>query len=515
MSLYLERLEKGRDATPRSWLYENKASEEVLQSWLQILSSLKDGGPDFEKIYQFDTSQIQKWGPMGKIPPIDQAIETLTEQYEVSAFDKWEPLFPENQLEEIASEIAPQYIRRLRPLSFKAVIDDMRDRDTLTTNSGYPDFGRRSKPEILQKAIQDAESKRAYEYPAIVLFRSYYGKLRPVWMYPMAMNLIENSFAQAIQRVLPESQNKLTSDYVTPWKGFEDVKLVFTQQWNELHTAFGGDTTAMDAHFRLSQMATVYHCVKHWFQQEHWPELERCMRHVNEIDLLVGKTKMLAGAHGISSGSGWTQLSETIFQLILFYSWKLNRSRKEKSSRWDVSPGSGQGIGDDLVWFFHRPVATEAVTTRFENVGLPANPKKQSNEPNSCTFLQRLFLTKYPSRENPAVLGGIYPTVRALNSSIHPERFHDPEKWNSDMFCIRQYMILENTVDHPLFEEFVTFVVRGQRDLIPFAKKTDSELSAIAKESRSLPGLVATYNQEKREKPLSSFESIKFVRERL
>ena len=86
--------------------------------------------------------------------------------------------------------------------------------------------------------------------------------------------------------------------------------------------------------------------------------------------------------------------------------------------------------------------------------GLPANPTKQSVGTETLTFLQRYFRQGFVSREAGGVFGAYYPTIRALNSLLQPEKFHKPKDWSSDMFCIRNYMILENCVDDPCFEEF-------------------------------------------------------------
>lgn len=502
MSSYLRGLEQGRKATPHSWLYENQSSDATLAQWREHLAALEHGNPIEKAVFQFDEKQLVKFGPQGEIPPISEALETIADQYEPGLAT---PLFSTRKWQ-LAKEDARKLLfgnrpMSMRPLSFNNVIDDMRERDTLTTNSGWPLFTRRSKPEVVRASIEDAMSGKAYQYPAIILFRYYNKKLRPVWMYPMSLNLIENSF----QQVLQEAVRKVVPEYVAPWQGFEDVKRVVTSKWLPATLAFGGDVSAMDAHFKEAQMEEVFDVVKYCFQQQYWESLHRSMTAVNNIDIVVGSDAIIANQpHGIASGSGWTQFSETMFQFIL--------------SRYQAISNIGfQGqcaIGDDQLTFYqglqHR---AKYSVDLYQSAGLPANIDKQSDEIDKTTFLQRMFIRGWHSREDSNILGGVYPTIRALNSSLNPERFHDPDAWNSDMFCIRQFMILENTVDHPLFQEFVQFVCKGQKDLIPFAKKSAAELFAVTRQSRALPGLNPTYNQEKRDKPLASFESIKLARE--
>lgn len=519
MSHYLRQLEVGREATPHSWLYENESSEKTLDRWLTTLDLLKREGEFGDEVYQFDTKQIEKFGPQGKVPPVSEGLEELKDSY--ASNESRMQSIPDydarcRQLAEIL--FGKDQLNRNRPLRYELVIDDMRERDTLNTNSGWPLFTRRNKEEVKRQSIEDARSLKAFEYPAILLFRAYNGKLRPVWMYPMSLNLIEFSFTMKIQDVM----RRRHLPYITPWEGFEDVERQFTADWSGL-TAISGDTTKMDAHFKVEQMRCVYDIVRHLFQPQYHALLWETMRKVNEIEVVVGPDSKLTGSHGIASGSGWTQLAETIFQM-----WMCFNAQYE--SDWLTTTLSrGMGIGDDFVWFadvkdMSVAAVSEGIASYLETFGLPANPSKQEVGKEKGYFLQRMFQSSWtfddlpvsktvpPLPEQKATLAGIYPTVRALNSLLNPERFYDSKKWNSDMFCIRCYMILENCVGHPLFEQFVQFVVRGQKDLLPFAHKTDAEILAAQDEARSIPSLTPTYNQRLRSKPLTEYTSIKYAR---
>jgi hypothetical protein len=368
----------------------------------------------------------------------------------------------------------------------------MHDRDTLSTNSGFPNFIRRSL--VKDKEIQYAKTGEAFDFPAIILFRQYNGKLRPVWMYPMSMNLIELRYEQPLKKAIRTSPTEWVREYVSPWAGYNDVKLTLTKQWPHAAPIVGGDTTKMDAHMRKAQMRLFYEIIKWYFQKSYWEELYRAVMRTNEIPLLIGRITTIIGDHGLASGAGFTQTSETV--LTLFMAW--------------LRQCTGQGIGDDFTW--NIDMTAQEVVDYLASFGLPANEDKQDIGTESISFLQRLNRQGFFSREDPTCLGGYYPTIRALNSSLNPEKFHKPKDWNSDMFCIRQYMILENCVDDPCFVEFLKFVVNGQKDLIPFAKKSAKELRRIQRKARLIPGLYPSYNQEKRDKPLDSFVSIQLAK---
>jgi hypothetical protein len=494
LSSYLDNLNRGRTATPHSWLYEKEDAEVTLQRWLPIMEKANNTSPYGGEFDQFDRKQIEKFGPQGAVPPVlsKECQEVIEPLYSPTEYDSEEALSKFfDDAHQFARVAFGSRLKTKRPLSFKSVVDDMRARDTLTTNSGFPRFTRREKVKDLE--VQDAISGVAYDYPAIILFRQYNGKLRPVWMFPMSDNLIEFTFSQPIQDALQSSPAEWIRAYLSPWKGFEDVKLTLTSQWPNGGPIVGGDTTKMDAHMRPAQIRLVFEIVKWLFQEQYWDQLHQSLIHICEIPLIYSRRDQYVGVHGLASGSGWTQLTETVLQL--FMAWKRGVN--------------GQGIGDDFYWI--TDMNADEIVDYLGEFGLPANPQKQTVSTDTLTFLQRMDRKGFFSRENPSTLGAYYPTIRGLNSMLQPEKFHKPKDWNSDMFCIRNYMILENCVDDPCFDEFLKFVVRGHKDMIPFAKKSASELNVIQNKARLIPGLNPSYNQEKRDKPLSSFVSIQLA----
>nr|AVX29472.1 RNA-dependent RNA polymerase [Marmot picobirnavirus] len=502
LPLYLSNLSRGRQMTPRSWLFENRDAHVILKQWIRVMKAGNQKSQFADQLIEFDLKQMEKFGPQGGIPSIDssECYDVIEPLYSSSEYDdalllkKWF-----SKAEEFGRVIfGTKNCLRRRPLAYTSVVKDMSRRGTLATNSGYPRFTRRRK--TAAQEVQDAENLTAYDYPAIILFRFYHGKLRPVWMFPMSVNLIEASFAVQIQDCLAQSPVKWVRDYCTPWKGFDHVKSVLTEQWPQKAAIVGGDTTKMDAHMRPAQIKLVFEIVKWLFQRKYWNNLEKSLMYICSIDLLwkfdkeTNQYVKLEGVHGLASGSSWTQLAETVLQLFMAY----------------IQGTQGQGIGDDFYWT--TDMQADALVEYLGEFGLPANPAKQSVSEDDLIFLQRYFHQGFFSRESGTVLGAYYPTIRALGSMIYPERFHDPKIWNSDMFCIRNYMILENCVDDPCFDEFVKFVVRGQRDMSSFAKKSARDLDTLDRIARQVPGLSPTYNQEKRDKPLSCFASIRVAK---
>lgn len=495
LSRYLSSLANGREATPHSWLYEKEETATTVNRWVKQLTGIMNAVAFGSEFLTFDLDKLKRLGPQGAIPPFDsEEVQNVLEPiFAASPADDelaLQQFFPEAVA--FAKFVFGSGFHSRKPKLFKDVIADMDKRDTLITNSGIPNFRRRVLD--IQDAIADARSGKAYEYPAIVLFRYYRGKLRPVWMYPMSMNLIEAQFSQVIQEYLRESSPLRVRQWLSPWVGFDQVKRTITEQYKDTSWIVGGDTSKMDAHMRPAQIRLVFEIVKHLFAERFWEPLYKAMMQVNTIELLTGRNSKLVGIHGLASGSNWTQLVETI--LIMFIAWRRNIV-------------SGQGIGDDFI--LKEKMSADDLVKMLLEFMLPANADKQCVEEFATEFLQRRIRKGFFSREDEKVLGAYYSTVWALISMLQPERFHSPKQWNSDMFCLRIYTILENTVDTHAFPQFVKYVVNGQRDLIPFAKKSASELVEIQNRGRRLVGLTSTYNQEKRGRPLSDFASIKIA----
>nr|QXV86687.1 MAG: RNA-dependent RNA-polymerase [Picobirnavirus sp.] len=498
---YLSNLSVGREFTPRSWLYENQDPNTILKNWLNILSRLQNGNLFEKNVYQFDTSQLEKWGPQGGIAPIKELMEgvvlpTFKEYSPVpAAYDSSEWTRAVNLCIE---KMRQRSVWMLRPTSYARVVDDMRARDTLESNSGWPLFTRRNKPEVISDSIRDAENGSSYGYPAVALFRNYNQKTRLVWMFPMSQNLIEGSYFQPLQSAIIKSR----AEFYAPWIGFEEVRRLITKAYDSGKFISASDFSSTDEHFQwwsTNAISTVpTRCFQRAFQQGLLESLQR----MHTIPLVISESSMVVGDHGVSSGSNWTNFIETIFDEVLSEYVHL----KYANTR------GFYAIGDDMAWI--SDTFDEDLEHKLEqcgkDVGQLIKADKTTNKPNEVKTLQRLFQRGY--RRQDGLLRGVYSTIRALKSSVYPERFHKPSSWNSDMFCARQYMILENCVDHPLFEEFVKFVVNGHRDLIPFARKSKTELDRIQRETHTLPGFNPTYNQEKRDTSLANFESVKLAK---
>lgn len=515
MQRYLESLLRHVPFTPRSWLYDGEGGNPYMQpdairdKWLTSLSVLQKRGDHYaQEVYSFDAAQLEKWGPQGGHAPIASLMSDIVmPSFEMGAARGY-PRAYDSGFWEMAKlntvKLLKQHgVHSLRPASFEKVVDNMRSRDTLESNSGFPSFARRNKPEVKERAISDARSGAWKTYPAIALFRTYNGKTRLVWIFPMSTNLVEGSYFQPLQNAIMHSE--LSETFFSPWKGFEQVRLSITNSYSAGNEIGASDFTSTDAHFQLVSSLEVLDVISECFQYQYRAGLKESIVHMHNIPLLVGPRRMLVGQHGVASGSNWTNFVETVFDIILGEYVRIYTQGTVKLL---------YAIGDDMAWEASRfpDGFREELETIGNSVGQVIKAEKTMMNPSHVKTLQRLFQKGY-FQEDSSQLRGVYSTIRALKSSVYPERTHKKNQWNADMFCARQFMILENCVDHPLFKDFVRFVCKGNRHLIPFAKQSSQQLDAIYREAKLIPGLTPSYNQEKKEQSLAAFKSIGIARE--
>jgi hypothetical protein len=514
LKMYLSGLSNGHSATPRSNLYnlegktEVLAPDTILKRWCKQLEVLENKDSFCKNVFHFDSHQLEKWGPQGEVAPIADLLESIVYPT-FSMGDRATPVAFSSKLWQRAKREVVKYLhnagcRGLSPVPYQRVVDDMRARDTLESNSGWPLFTRRNKPEVIKQSIQEAENGQWKTYPAIALFRNYNRKTRLVWMFPMSANLVEGSFFQALQpRIMRYSKQFVGGGFFAPWIGFEKVR-ESVQNVYESHEGCvaASDFSSTDAHFQLDASMEVYDVLKECFQPRYRDLLKESITYMHQIPLVISEDAMLTGDHGVSSGSNWTNFIETIFDQVL--SWYVFFKLHD-----DVQ--GLYAIGDDMAWMsikYHTSLAHK-LEEIGEEVGQVIKAEKTTNNRDNVVTLQRLFQRGYNRPDGK--IRAVYPTVRALKSLVYPEKFHKPELWSKDMEAVRAFMILENCVDHPLFQEFCTFIAEGDPNLKVVAKMSASRQQELLRASKLIPGLNPTYNQEKRDSKLSEFASVKFI----
>lgn len=483
LSGYLEAINQGRSNTPRTPLYKALESNDVLSNWLRILKSASLN----PILRDFELSKIEKWGPQGGFPSFIERTEEL-DSY-ISARDNawlnnlYSRQFPlrdgeQGNLEQWLVNLSDYLFdnkRDLRPRAYPGLVSFMAAKQKLDTNSGLPDFSKRKREDIREQAIQDAASGKWRQYPAVIGSRSTRGKTRFIFMFPMSTNLVEASFTYELQSSLMlsrENQISHPGNVFSAWRGFDAVERVMKLQYESLdtntdqrHVILGIDYTKMDTTVRTGHSELLFLFLRPRFQRRYHSALRESLMHVHHIPVLVGEQNgmgvLLDTPHGYASGSGWTNFGESLLSFILHEYFRI---RWFEEFNEEIEFGINQVNGDDGVLSFNTSRTDEesaefAVRVMAE-FGFDANPEKQEVSTESTVYLQRLFLV---SEIRSKFWPGIYPTTQALNTMVHPERYHDPVTWNARMETLRWIMILENCNRHPLFNAFIKYAMKGDK----------------------------------------------------
>nr|UDL14474.1 MAG: putative RNA-dependent RNA polymerase [Picobirnavirus sp.] len=574
----LSRLENGTKETQRTWFYEKRTAEEILAPIVAKLEDMASRGenPSLDTVAQelysavsesranraaaladiavFDLSKKDKFKPQGETAPFEERLEHFEEYFEHL---ETPPMLKDK--EDLAYwKDAKKMARHLlgfnktgRPLTVQEVVERGISDQKYNTNSGYPLFMKRKRPEAIAQAVSAAEGNRAVleRYPFMVGSRAQMGKVgkdaRFIFMAPMAVNICGQRYAQPVQEYLtalaerqlshPRRMSKSipfgTSDsetitaFFTPWLGWDKVQEVISHHWYDSDLRFGADYSKMDQHFNVHHAMEVFDVIKYFFAEEHWSELREMMKYPFTAPIITSKG-YVDQEHALLSGSEWTNLIETVWNFI-FLLYLYIRCENNYFKIGKIIP---MGIGDDQLWlivwankepsesdkrFNRRESFRDDVIEYFARAGLPGNPDKQEgvDNPDASGFLQRHMETGYDGPDGNTPAAGVYSLIRNVTSQTFPERYHNDEEYDWKAFAIRVIMIAENCCKHPLFKWYVTdYIAKANANILRFVRLTDSEIDAKWNAVKNMAGFRPNYNQEKQDKPLTQFETFKLLR---
>lgn len=499
----LARLRDGKEATPRSWVYESEENPDmILKHWETILSNA-DG--DLKFITDWDLSKRDKFAAQGAVAPFSKRQDTLKEYWEHLADS---PLFKSSDWKKAKAAAARHlgFNQSGKPRPVEAIVERGLSEDKYNTSSGDPLFKKRKSPEAISQAIQAVHDGSWSQYYPVLGSRATMGKTgeaaRWIFMFPMSVNLYEQTFQQPLQDYIRER----SVPFFTPWDGYDKVQTVLSSiKPNRIF--FGCDYSKMDQHFNFYHAKECYDVIKLYFQPSYWNDLLSSITYTFHCDV-VAPDYLIAGPHALPSGSGWTNFLETMFNYILTWYFRIHYGL-------DIEEETSMGIGDDQIWFLEddgRDLTKLAdfVVKVFKECGLDANPEKQEVSRECISFLQRHSYTTWSPQG--VKYAGVYPTVRALTSEVFPEFYHNEKEWTKNTFALRCLMILENCQYHPKFEEFCIYIAKGNANIVEFALSDDAAILLERQKSKKIANFLPTYNQAKIELDPTKFESLKIIR---
>jgi hypothetical protein len=313
-------------------------------------------------------------------------------------------------------------------------------------------------------------------------------------MFPFSVNIQEARYFRPMHKALvdlPPFSAWISMDRV-------DNAIDNMMRMREGGTLLSTDFSAYDQTL-VKQQAWYFDYLKLFFRAQVQDDILLLEHNFKNVPIICTEDVSFAGAHGVPSGSVFTNQCDSIVNLL------------GQASSPVVDNTLIQVQGDDAV------VVVKDVKRHVEHLqglGFDLNVDKQLASYSSVSYLQRLYDDSY---KPDGIARGVYPTLRALNSLLGQERFYDD--WDSTMVSLRVLAILENTKWHPLFDAFVKFVVEDGDPLLKdnVVKLCDSrsrESRKVFARAKAIPGLVPTFNQSGEAltvKGLSAFSSVQLI----
>lgn len=478
LTLHLDRIKLGDSNVYTSPIGKDHNPSSVLESWDVIFHSKASEMND--ALIKLELDNKAKFGPRSIAKPWFERFDSLKDYYS-----------PKPKLSvDMTSDLHLSLKGRLRPLSVEAASKLLKN----NTNSGLPYY--KNKGLVKDRTVRKLEYLLSRRDPCILFTRTQEGnKTRNVWGYPCADTLEEMRYYR------PVLSHQSNLSWRSALSGPDAVSIFITKIVREAvdngYDLWSGDVSAFDACIspQLSDMAFYY--IKLLFQYDFRAGLDRILDRFKSIPILT-PSGIISGLHGVPSGSTFTNEVDSIVQYIIL------RSLGVKDSEMQIQ-------GDDLALLL-KSVSYDDVIKTYTSCGLRVNVDKSVLARNYVVYLQNLYHIDYLK---DGVIGGIYPTYRALNRIIYQERWSDFEDFDiqgRDYYSIRTISILENCKHHPLFRDLVEFVFRLDKYSLRFSRDAVSKYVKMTGNASGTEGFMLNqYGDDVR--GINGFETVKILKQ--
>lgn len=470
LSIILSRVDKGSNKVIITPVAERVGPETLISEWNEIF---KQNQHRMNKpLLEMEEAQESKYGPRSIAKPWPEIREQALESYNTAS----------NRCDHLSSDALKSRDKgKLRPLDLANAVKKLK----LSTNAGLPTLQQKST--ALEDTLADFDNQYEMDWPMVPFIRTQENeKTRLVKGYPLVDVMQESRFFHPLfdyyrnmqcyaAMIGPEEVNKAMTHLIS-----EAVRLGFK--------CVSGDISAFDDSVGVPLQTKGFDEMKYLLQDKYHDEFDVIAQRFGFKHLVV-PNQIWTGEHGIPSGSHFTGLLGSV----------VNRKVA------DVPIELSQFLGDDFAAVVEN---VDELFTKYSNCGLELNTDKTLVSDNYFIFLQNLF---HPDYMVDGEIKGIYPTKRALNRLIYPERFSEFHKFDLDgksYFAIRSLSILENCKYHPLFEIFVKFWLKYEKYAIP----NSQSISQYVKYLNATTGTLGTTNQHgENVAGLSNFASYKLA----
>lgn len=452
---YFSHVEAGSTEDIRPPFWKGKSRQEVLDAWTERFDSLNVDHL-MPGLSAFELEMRGKVGPLSIMQPLDERIDKIEEYYK-------DVLLPSVPIEQAAIHA---FCDTVRPVKVQLLSDENTvARMKLSTSSGAPYFTKKRKVIAGDLPSYQSVPEVSLHLPAVLGWRGQEGgpepedvKQRIVWMFPFYTNIKElagyNPLISAWQHY------NINSAYISQRAVEEKITRLFATKGDEYVVVT--DFSGFDQHFNLDLQSAARQIVA--FQlansghgnsgnRDFW--LENVFPVKYEIPLICSPKLMYSGKHGMGSGSGGTNFDECCAHGAMQHEVAILHGKR-------LNPYSN-AYGDDG-YLSYEGIDVDDVISAYSSHGQVMNPSKQSVDKHSAVYLRRYFHDSYRGKDG--IMLGVYSTFRALGRLLGQERyipFSDDSGEYARYLELRAYSIIENCANSPIFNQFVDFVISGDK----------------------------------------------------
>lgn len=468
LSIILSRLESGNDVVLITPVGERVGPDVIFAEWNKVF--MRNSDKMNEVLIEIELNQKEKFGPRSIASPWSKIKSDTLSTFDVDDHNC-------DHISPLPYKSADRSI--LRPMSASSAVDTVKR----NTNAGLPTLAK--KGTVLDATLENLSEEYAANYPMVPFIRTQeQGKTRVIMGYPLSDIIVETRYFEPLFRYFRQF------DQFSAMRGPTDVNTAMTRLLSETvrlgQKCVSGDISGFDKDFGPSLQDNTFRKMSYLIQEQYVPEFQEIARRFGTKGL-VTPDDVINGQHGLPSGSRGTNLVGSVG----------NDSVNGQPLR--------QILGDDFACASDNP---DELFKRYEKCGMELNRSKTVISDGYYLYLQMLF---HPDYQRNSEIVGVYPTWRAINRLVYPERFSEFNTFGLDgksYFAIRSLSILENCKYHPLFEELVKFWLRYEKYAIP----TNQGIRMYVQYMKATTGSAGTTNQYGDDiRGLTAFESYKLI----
>lgn len=476
LSIHLGNVIKGYDTSLLTPIGKSEDPNHILAGWDKIYKAKRH--LIIDELNDLELLNRSKFGPRSIAKPWSERKLSTTEY------------FGKDSCRLQADTLSPRTSSGvLRPLQLKSAITYLKN----STNSGLPYYTR--KGTVKDEVVSNFESILERKDPCVLFTRTQEGsKTRDVWGFPIADTLNETKFYQPLlnyQKSLPW-RSALLGPEIVDVHITDMVKSAFKYNYNLVSIDFSG----YDKTLKQELQCASFNYIKNLFQASFDDEINYIQDRFGTIGLIT-PSGVLTGNHGVPSGSTFTNEVDSISQYLIL--------KHSKSSL------KCQIQGDDGAYLVKDLRSYERILKTFELAGNDVNEEKSYVSSKFIVYLQNLYHINYMKND---LIGGIYPTYRALNRILFQERWTDFEEFQLegiDYYSLRTLSILENCKHHPLFPDLVRYVKSLDKYDLRFNRKSVAKYDRMQNNDSGVGGILNNQYGDKIS-GITNFESYKLLK---